>query len=152
MLRRVTDAEAAAVAGALEAYPATLSEDRLPLLARYAVHDVAFRVVGTGSVGTRSYVVLLLDHRGEPLVLQVKEARPSALLPHLAAAGFERPRPRTRAAGSSWGRSGCRWSATSCWAGPRSTDGPSRYGSSATARAASTRRPWPPTSWTTTAA
>jgi uncharacterized protein (DUF2252 family) len=40
-------------------------------------------------VGTRSYVVLLLDHRGEPLVLQVKEARPSALLPHLATAGVE---------------------------------------------------------------
>ncbi|MFE9706226.1 DUF2252 domain-containing protein [Streptomyces sp. NPDC005930] len=91
VLRRVTDAEAAAVAGALEAYLATLSEDRLPLLARYAVHDVAFRVVGTGSVGTRSYVVLLLDHRGEPLVLQVKEARPSALLPHLATAGFDAP-------------------------------------------------------------
>ncbi|MDI6514892.1 DUF2252 domain-containing protein [Streptomyces coelicoflavus] len=91
VLRRVTDAEAAAVAGALEAYLDTLSEDRLPLLARYAVHDVAFRVVGTGSVGTRSYVVLLLDHRGEPLVLQVKEARSSALLPHLAAAGFEAP-------------------------------------------------------------
>ncbi len=36
-----------------------------PAAARYAVHDVAFRVVGTGSVGTRSYV-LLLDHRGEP--------------------------------------------------------------------------------------
>ncbi|CAL9523129.1 DUF2252 domain-containing protein [Streptomyces sp. enrichment culture] len=91
VLRRATDAEASAVAGALEEYLGTLSEDRLPLLARYAVHDVAFRVVGTGSVGTRSYVVLLLDHRGEPLVLQVKEARPSVLLPHLAAAGFEAP-------------------------------------------------------------
>jgi uncharacterized protein (DUF2252 family) len=33
-------------------------------------------------------VVLLVDHRGEPLVLQVKEARPSALLPHLPG-GFE---------------------------------------------------------------
>ncbi|MEU5365742.1 DUF2252 domain-containing protein [Streptomyces sp. NPDC005925] len=93
VLRRVPDAEAAAVAASLEAYLATLPEDRLPLLARHAVHDVAFRVVGTGSVGTRSYVVLLLDHRGEPLVLQVKEARPSALLPHLAAAGFEVPEP-----------------------------------------------------------
>ncbi|MFI8243204.1 DUF2252 domain-containing protein [Streptomyces sp. NPDC085866] len=89
VLRRIPDAEAAAVAAALEPYVATLSEDRLPLLARHAVHDVAFRVVGTGSVGTRSYVVLLLDHRGQPLVLQVKEARPSALVPHLATAGFE---------------------------------------------------------------
>ncbi|MCF2126940.1 DUF2252 domain-containing protein [Strepomyces sp. STD 3.1] len=93
VLRRVPDAEAATVAAALEPYLATLSEDRLPLLARYAVHDVAFRVVGTGSVGTRSYVALLLDHRGEPLVLQVKEARPSVLLPHLATAGFDVPEP-----------------------------------------------------------
>ncbi|MEU6373776.1 DUF2252 domain-containing protein [Streptomyces sp. NPDC046909] len=91
VLRRVPDAEAAAVAGSLEQYVESLSEDRLPLLSRHAVHDVAFRVVGTGSVGTRSYVVLLLDHRGEPLVLQVKEARPSALLPHLVTAGFEAP-------------------------------------------------------------
>ncbi|MGW2015726.1 DUF2252 domain-containing protein [Streptomyces sp. NPDC001927] len=91
VLRRVPDEEAAAVAAALGSYLETVSEDRLPLLARYAVHDVAFRVVGTGSVGTRSYVVLLLDHRGEPLVLQVKEARPSALLPHLPAVGFTVP-------------------------------------------------------------
>jgi len=91
VLRRIPDDEAARVAASLEAYVTTLSEDRLPLLARHSVHDVAFRVVGTGSVGTRSYVVLLLDHRGEPLVLQVKEARPSALVPHLATAGFEAP-------------------------------------------------------------
>ncbi|MFI9150889.1 DUF2252 domain-containing protein [Streptomyces sp. NPDC053367] len=91
VLRRVEDEEAAAVAASLEAYLDTLSEDRLPLLARYTVQDVAFRIVGTGSVGTRSYVVLLLDHRGESLVLQVKEARPSALLPHLATAGLEVP-------------------------------------------------------------
>ncbi|MFJ5709048.1 DUF2252 domain-containing protein [Streptomyces sp. NPDC093105] len=93
VLRRVPDAEAAAVTAALGGYLETVSEDRRPLLARYAVHDVAFRVVGTGSVGTRSYVVLLLDHRGEPLVLQVKEARPSVLLPHLPAAGFAVPDP-----------------------------------------------------------
>lgn len=91
VLRRIPDEEAAAVAASLEAYLDTLSEDRLPLLARHTVHDVAFRVVGTGSVGTRSYVVLLLDHRGEPLVLQVKETRPSALVPHLLSAGFEAP-------------------------------------------------------------
>ncbi|MFD3614501.1 DUF2252 domain-containing protein [Streptomyces sp. NPDC058676] len=91
VLRRVPDAEAAAVAASLEGYLTSLSEDRLPLLARHAVHDVAFRVVGTGSVGARSYVVLLLDHRGEPLVLQVKETRASALVPHLVSAGFEAP-------------------------------------------------------------
>ncbi|WP_207957549.1 DUF2252 domain-containing protein [Streptomyces sp. YIM 98790] len=93
VLRRVPDAEAAAVAGSLSAYLGTLPDDRLPLLARYAVQDVAFRIVGTGSVGTRSYVVLLQDHRGKPLVLQVKEARPSVLRPHLAAAGFPLPAP-----------------------------------------------------------
>lgn len=91
VLRRVPDAEAAVVAASLEEYVGTLQQDRLPLLARHAVQDVAFRVVGTGSVGTRSYVVLLLDHRGEPLVLQVKEARASALVPHLVTAGFETP-------------------------------------------------------------
>ncbi|MFF3496359.1 DUF2252 domain-containing protein [Streptomyces sp. NPDC002795] len=88
VLRSVPEGEAAAVARALGPYLDTLSADRLPLLGRYAIHDVAFRVVGTGSVGTRSYVVLLLDHLGEPLVLQVKEARSSVLLPHLPAAGF----------------------------------------------------------------
>ncbi|SCF63529.1 DUF2252 domain-containing protein [Streptomyces sp. Ncost-T10-10d] len=91
VLRRVPDEEAAAVAAGLGDYLGTISEDRVPLLARYAIHDVAFRVVGTGSVGTRSYVVLLLDHRGEPLVLQVKEARPSVLAPYLPAVGFDVP-------------------------------------------------------------
>ena len=93
VLRRVPDAEAAAVAAGLGPYLDTLPEGRLPLLSRYAIQDVAFRVVGTGSVGNRSYVVLLLDHRGEPMVLQVKEARPSALLPHVTEAGFAAPHP-----------------------------------------------------------
>ncbi|CAM5479935.1 DUF2252 domain-containing protein [Streptomyces abikoensis] len=88
VLRRLPDAEAAAVARGLEGYLGTLPEELLPLLARYEVQDVAFRIVGTGSVGLRSYVVLLLDHRGEPLVLQVKEARPSVLLPYAEKAGF----------------------------------------------------------------
>ncbi|NUV28938.1 MULTISPECIES: DUF2252 domain-containing protein [Streptomyces] len=91
VLTEIPDDEAARVAAALGPYLGTLPEDRLPLLARYAVQDVAFRVVGTGSVGTRSYVVLLLDHRGEPLVLQVKEARPSVLGAHLGRVGFPVP-------------------------------------------------------------
>ncbi|MFE7115436.1 DUF2252 domain-containing protein [Streptomyces sp. NPDC057654] len=91
VLRRVPDEEAAAVARSLGGYLHSLPEDRLPLLGRYAVHDVAFRLVGTGSVGLRSYVVLLLDHRDEAVVLQVKEARPSALVPHVEKAGFVIP-------------------------------------------------------------
>lgn len=87
VLGEVTDATAAAVAASLGPYVATVPAELHPLLSRYRVQDVAFRVVGTGSVGTRSYVVLLTDHREQPLVLQVKEARASVLLPHLARAG-----------------------------------------------------------------
>ncbi|MFJ7419814.1 DUF2252 domain-containing protein [Streptomyces uncialis] len=93
VLSRISDEEALSVASSLAEYVDTVADDRVPLLARYTVQDVAFRVVGTGSVGTRSYVVLLLDHRGEPLILQVKEARPSVLVPHLATAGFAAPEP-----------------------------------------------------------
>ncbi|WTJ79587.1 DUF2252 domain-containing protein [Kitasatospora sp. NBC_01539] len=88
VLSAVPDAEAAAVAGSLAGYLSTVAPEMVPLLARYSVQDVAFRIVGTGSVGTRAYVVLLVDLREQPLVLQVKEARPSVLLPHLARAGF----------------------------------------------------------------
>ncbi|CAM5726601.1 hypothetical protein STENM223S_05022 [Streptomyces tendae] len=91
VLRRVPDAEAAAVASSLEQYLATLPADRHPLLARYAVHDVAFRVVGTGSVGTRSYVVLLLDHRGRAAGPPGEGGPTLALLPHLPAADFDTP-------------------------------------------------------------
>ncbi|MEV7773613.1 DUF2252 domain-containing protein [Kitasatospora sp. NPDC086791] len=83
VLTEVTDATARAVADALGRYVETVPAEVRTLLSRYRVQDVAFRVVGTGSVGTRSYVVLLTDHRDQPLVLQVKEARPSALLPYL---------------------------------------------------------------------
>ncbi|MYW01829.1 DUF2252 domain-containing protein [Streptomyces sp. SID3343] len=89
VLTAVDDDVARAVAGGLEAYAHTLSPERRPLLARFAIEDVAFRVVGTGSVGTRAYVVLLLGNGDEPLVLQVKEARPSALAPYLPDAAAE---------------------------------------------------------------
>jgi len=59
---------------ALEQYPRTLSEDRRRLFARYHLADLAFKVVGVGSVGTRCAAALYLSPGGEPLVLQVKEA------------------------------------------------------------------------------
>ncbi|MFC5887812.1 MULTISPECIES: DUF2252 domain-containing protein [Kitasatospora] len=91
VLSEVPDTTAAAVAASLGPYVQTVPAELHPLLSRYHVQDVAFRVVGTGSVGTRSYVVLLTDHRDQALVLQVKEARPSVLLPHLAKAGHPVP-------------------------------------------------------------
>ncbi|HEY7405152.1 MAG TPA: DUF2252 domain-containing protein [Candidatus Angelobacter sp.] len=65
----------------LAAYRATLAPDRQFLFDRYAVVDVGFKVVGTGSVGTRDFVVLLLGKESgdaDPLFLQVKEEQPSA--------------------------------------------------------------------------
>ncbi|GLW55962.1 hypothetical protein Kpho01_39730 [Kitasatospora phosalacinea] len=91
VLSEVTDRQAELVAGSLASYRHTVPAELHPLLARFRVQDVAFRVVGTGSVGTRSYVVLLTDRKGGPLVLQVKEARESVLLPHLVRAGFPLP-------------------------------------------------------------
>lgn len=60
-------------------YLATLAPDRRHLLAQFAVHDYAFKVVGVGSVGTRCTVHLLMDAHGNPLFLQGKEAAPSVV-------------------------------------------------------------------------
>jgi uncharacterized protein (DUF2252 family) len=67
-----------------ERYTATLDDDRRPLIERFRIVDVARKVVGVGSVGTRSYIALLQgrDER-DPLFLQVKEASPSVLEDHL---------------------------------------------------------------------
>ncbi|GAA0261004.1 DUF2252 domain-containing protein [Saccharothrix mutabilis subsp. mutabilis] len=84
VLSRIPDAEAASVVAALPSYVDTLRESRYNLIMRYGVSDVAFRVVGTGSVGLRNYLVLLHGNGDEALVLQAKEARRSALAPFLA--------------------------------------------------------------------
>ncbi len=66
------------------AYRATLQSDRRHLLERFEVVDLARKVVGVGSVGTRAFIVLLQgrDER-DPLFLQVKEATTSVLEDHL---------------------------------------------------------------------
>lgn len=86
ILTPVEEPVAEAIIDALHAYAGTLRESRRNLLGRYAVSDVAFRIVGTGSVGLHSYVVLLHGNDGESLVLQVKQAAPSSLTPYLPAA------------------------------------------------------------------
>ena len=60
-------------------YRNSLPADRRALIDRYRIVDVANKVVGVGSVGTRCYVILLIDDQQVPLFLQVKEARPSVL-------------------------------------------------------------------------
>ncbi|MFH8660891.1 DUF2252 domain-containing protein [Streptomyces afghaniensis] len=69
--------------GLIERYGRTLASDRRTLLADYRLADVARKVVGVGSVGTRCWIFLLLgrDDR-DPLFLQAKEAGTSVLAPH----------------------------------------------------------------------
>ena len=63
-------------------YRSTLPEERRILLDRYHIVDVARKVVGVGSVGTRCAAVLLMAAQGDPLLLQFKEALPSVLEPY----------------------------------------------------------------------
>jgi uncharacterized protein (DUF2252 family) len=66
------------------AYRATLQDDRRRLLERFRVVDLARKVVGVGSVGTRAFIVLLQGRdQQDPLFLQVKEATASVLEDHL---------------------------------------------------------------------
>jgi len=64
----------------LASYKESLAEDRRTFFERYELVDWARKVVGIGSVGTRCYVTLFLgSHDGDPLFLQIKEARQSVL-------------------------------------------------------------------------
>jgi uncharacterized protein (DUF2252 family) len=72
------------VISALGPYRETLSPERQGFLDRYHPVDVAFKVVGTGSVGTRDYVVLCFGNgESDPLFLQVKEEPPSCYAAYL---------------------------------------------------------------------
>jgi uncharacterized protein (DUF2252 family) len=66
------------------AYRATLRDDQRHLLERFEILDVARKVVGVGSVGTRAFILLLQGRdQHDPLFLQVKEASASVLEGHL---------------------------------------------------------------------
>jgi uncharacterized protein (DUF2252 family) len=73
----------------LEKYVETLQNDRRYLLGHYKLVDIALKVVGVGSVGTRCYVVLMMNEKQEPLFLQVKEARQSVLEPYTQKSVYE---------------------------------------------------------------
>ena len=88
-----SEADAADTFGELEAllgrYRRTLQTDRRILLEQYELTDMALKVVGVGSVGTRCWIVLMLGRDdSDPLFLQVKEAQQSVLAPFAGASKF----------------------------------------------------------------
>jgi uncharacterized protein (DUF2252 family) len=69
-------------------YRASLPESYRVLLDRFELLDVAFKVVGVGSVGTFCEVALFMDAQAAPLFLQIKEARASVLEPYAGRSVF----------------------------------------------------------------
>ncbi|WP_327325716.1 DUF2252 domain-containing protein [Streptomyces sp. NBC_01210] len=75
--------------GLIERYGGTLPSDRRALLGDYQLADVARKVVGVGSVGTRCWIFLLVGRDGgDPLFLQAKEADTSVLAEHVGASHY----------------------------------------------------------------
>jgi uncharacterized protein (DUF2252 family) len=77
------------IRGVLADYRSTLQGDRRHLLDGYRLRDLARKVVGVGSVGTRAWIVLLTGRDdSDPMVLQAKEAEASVLEPYAGASRF----------------------------------------------------------------
>jgi uncharacterized protein (DUF2252 family) len=71
-------------------YRSTLQHDRRHLLEEYRMVDLARKVVGVGSVGTRCWIILLLGRdESDPLFLQIKEAQASVLEPYLGKSTYK---------------------------------------------------------------
>lgn len=70
-------------------YRLSLPDDRRHLLDRYKIKDVAMKVVGVGSVGTRCSVALFMENDHAPLFLQFKEARASVLEPYVGKSVYQ---------------------------------------------------------------
>lgn len=88
VLEHVPERTAREILAALPAYRETLSAGWQLILDAYRPVDVAFKVVGTGSIGTRDYVVLMLGAGVEdPVFIQIKEELPSCHAPFLPKAG-----------------------------------------------------------------
>jgi uncharacterized protein (DUF2252 family) len=73
----------------MRTYRETLQHDRRVLLEEFRLVDLARKVVGVGSVGTRAWIALLLGRDGQdPLFLQMKEAQASVLEEFLGRSEF----------------------------------------------------------------
>ena len=85
VLRHVDIRTQREVVESLGRYRKTVSVSHQWILQAYEPVDVAFKIVGTGSVGTRDYVVLLFGNGiQDPLILQIKEELPSCYTPYLS--------------------------------------------------------------------
>jgi len=73
----------------LEGYRLSLRSDIAVLMSAYELVDVAVKVVGIGSVGTRCDVALMMAHENDGLILQIKEARKSVLEPYAQPSPFD---------------------------------------------------------------
>ncbi|NUK08256.1 DUF2252 domain-containing protein [Streptomyces lunaelactis] len=77
------------IRGLIHGYRRSLQTDRQHLIEQFTLVDMARKVVGVGSVGTRCWIVLLRGRDGDdPLFLQAKEADVSALAPHVGSSDF----------------------------------------------------------------
>jgi uncharacterized protein (DUF2252 family) len=77
------------------AYSESLEDSLKRLLSRYRFVDMAHKVVGVGSVGTHCFISLWIGiDEGDPLFLQVKQARPSILEPYLGRSEYDHPGQR----------------------------------------------------------
>lgn len=84
VLTRLSAQKADAVLASLDAYLKTLQSQRQHFFSQYRPLDVAFKVVGTGSVGLRDYCVYMEGNGpDDPFFLQIKEEAPSAYAPYL---------------------------------------------------------------------
>jgi uncharacterized protein (DUF2252 family) len=87
ILTRLTDAKARSVLSSLEKYQESLQPERRHFFSMYRPIDVAFKVVGTGAVGLRDYVIYFEGNgKTDPLFLQIKEEPHSAYAPYLKTA------------------------------------------------------------------
>ena len=127
-LTRVKGEMAEQVVGSLTKYAESLLPERRHFLAQYRPVDVAFKVVGTGSVGLRDYCVLMEGNGPkDPLFLQIKEEVASGYAPYVAVGARKVREHQGRRVVEGSGRCSC--SRTRFWDGRRWRDATTWCGS-----------------------
>ena len=136
LLRRVIGNEAQAVLASLIGFRQSLIPARQHFFAQFTPVDIAFKVVGTGSVGLRDYIIYMAGNGpGDPLFLQIKQEAPSVYAEYLPST---QSFARIRASAPRKDSRPCSSSPTRYSAGLPSTDATTSSASSTTTRPRST--------------